>query len=163
MEKEVEKEKNIILVKYHLKEHIWMEKGMEKEKNMKTVVIYHLKEHIWMEKGMEKEKNIILRRVIFDGEFSNGYIIEGIKYGRDGNLEFILERNGIGKEYYDGYLKFEGIYLRGEKNGKGKSYRDGKLELEGEFKDGVLDGKVKEYDKNGKLIFEGEYNNGKKW
>ena len=60
-------------------------------------------------------------RVIFDGEFSNGYIIEGIKYGRDGNLEFILERNGIGKEYYDGYLKFEGIYLRGEKNGKGKS------------------------------------------
>ena len=62
-----------------------------------------------------KGKEYYFGRVIFDGEFSNGYIIEGIKYGRDGNLEFILERNGIGKEYYDGYLKFEGIYLRGEK------------------------------------------------
>ena len=31
------------------------------------------------------------------------------------------------------------------------------------YKDGFLNGKGKKYDKNGKIIFEGEYKNGKEW
>ncbi len=101
----------------------------------------------------------------YEGEFLNGFRIEGKGYNRDGKLIFELERNGKGKEYYiDGNLKFEGDFLNGEKNGKGKYYhRNGKIKLEGEFEDGEINGNVKEYDEDGKLVFEGEYNNGKKW
>ena len=31
------------------------------------------------------------------------------------------------------------------------------------YKDGFLNGKGKKYDENGKIIFEGEYKNGKEW
>ena len=38
------------------------------------------------------------------------------------------------KNYYDGKLIFERVYLNGEKNGKGKEYNlDSKLIFEGEF------------------------------
>ena len=38
-----------------------MEKDMEKEKNIMMMVIQYLKENMYMEKdGMEKEKNIIV-------------------------------------------------------------------------------------------------------
>ena len=37
-----------------------MEKEMEKEKNIIMMVHYYLKENIKMEKEMEKEKNIIM-------------------------------------------------------------------------------------------------------
>ena len=40
--------------------------------------------------------------------------------------------------------------------------RDGKLCFEGEYLNGLRNGKGKEYDKNGILEFEGEYINGKK-
>ena len=48
MGKEMEKEKNIIImVIYYLKENIQKGKdGMEKEKNMIQMVIYYLKENI---------------------------------------------------------------------------------------------------------------------
>jgi len=42
-----------------LKENIKMEKELEKEKNIIEMVNYHLKENIKMEKEMKKEKNII--------------------------------------------------------------------------------------------------------
>jgi len=43
-----------------MKENIKMEKDMEKEKNIiRNIVDYYLKENIKMEKEMEKEKNII--------------------------------------------------------------------------------------------------------
>jgi len=60
-------------------------------------------------------------------------------------------------EYYiGGKLKYEGDYLFNRKwNGKG---HDEKGNIIYELKDG--NGKVKEYDKYGKLIFEGEYING---
>ena len=113
--------------------------------------------------GKGKEYNFGSLRL--EGEFSNGYLIKGKRYDNKGNLEFVLERNGKGIEYYDdGNIKYEGKYLNEKKNGKVKYYNtNGKLELEGEYKDDVLNGKVKEYDENGKLEFEGEYNNGKKW
>ena len=101
----------------------------------------------------------------FEGEFLNDYLIEGKGYDRKDRLVFELERNGIGKEYYDnGNLKFEGEYINEKKNGKGKYYyKNGKLSIEGEYKDGKLNGKVKKYDINGKITFEGEYKNGDTW
>ena len=43
--------------------------------------------------------------------------IEGVGYDIEGNIIFILERNGKGKEYYkNGGIQFEGEYLN-EKNG----------------------------------------------
>ena len=45
-----------------MKENIKMEKEMEKEKNIIMMVYYYLKVNIQMVKnGMEKEKNIILK------------------------------------------------------------------------------------------------------
>ena len=76
-----------------------------------------------------------------------------------------MEKNGIGNEYDDYKLVFEGEYLNGKRNGKGTEFGYyGKLEFEGEYKEGKRNGKGKEYDPfNGKLIFEGEYLNGEKY
>ena len=71
--------------------------------------------------------------------------------------------------------------MNGERNGKAKYYdENGKLEFEGTIKHGILigtkydkngdiifqsyeeKGKIKEYNFDDKLIFEGEYLNGKK-
>ena len=50
-----------------------------------------------------------------------------------------------------------------KKNGKGKEYnRNGKLIFEVEYLNGKRNGKVKEYNYKGELIFEGVYLNGKK-
>ena len=91
------------------------------------------------------------------------------------------ERNGKGKEYYfNGKLRFEGEYSKGEKWDYSKV--DGYLEklwdwnrkrkrkkyfrkymytpkYEGEYLNGERNGKGKEYDYDGKLKFEGEYLN----
>ena len=58
-----------------------------------------------------------------------------------------------------GYLVYEGEFLNGRSNGKGKLYKNGKLFYEGEFKNNSRNGKGKEYDKNGNIIFDGEYEN----
>ena len=51
-----------------------------------------------------------------------------------------------------------------KRNGKGKEYKNNKIIFEGEYLNGKRHGKGKEYDYyTGKLIFEGEYLEGKKW
>jgi len=64
----------------------------------------------------------------------------------------------------DGLIVFEGYYKNGYKDGMVKyyNYSTGKLEFEGTYKKGEKHGKAKEYDKEGKLIFDGEYIYGKK-
>ena len=47
------------------------------------------------------------------------------------------------------------------RSGKGKEYYNDKLIYEGEYREGKRNGKGKEY-YNDKLIFEGEFINGKK-
>ena len=97
--------------------------------------------------------------------------------------EFILKvkKSGKGKEF-NGYdeIKFEGEYLYNYKI-RGKEYINGRLEYEGEYlynkkwegkgydKNGNRiyelnegNGTVKEYNSNNKLIYEGEYLNGKR-
>jgi len=69
------------------------------------------------------------------------------------------ERNGKGEEYdkLTNIMIFEGEYLNGKRNGKGKEYEyDDNLNFEIE----ILKGKLK---CKGKLKFEGEFLNGKKW
>ena len=136
---------------------------------------------IYEDNGIGKEFNSINEKLIFEGEYKHGKKNgKGKDYFVNGNLEFEGEylngkRNGKGKEFcYNGYKIFEGEYLNGKKwNGKGYELtniiyelKDGKGLIEyfkGEYKNGEINGKVKEYYKSGKLEFEGEYLNGKKW
>ena len=46
---------------------------------------------------------------------------------------------------------------------KGKEYFFGKLLFEGEYSNGKRNGKGRKYDGNSNIKFEGEYLNGKKW
>ena len=53
--------------------------------------------------------------------------------------------------------------MNGERNGKGKEYFNGDIIFDGEYLNGKRwNGRIKEYNGNGKFIFEGEYLNGKK-
>ena len=107
---------------------------------------------------IEYESSYKNHHIIFVGEYLNG------------------KRNGNGKDY-DHFGHFEGEYLNGERytgivydtmnnkvyelnNGEGyikEYYCNGKLLFEGEYLNGKRNGKVKEYYYNGKLRFEGEY------
>ena len=65
--------------------------------------------------------------------------------------------------FYFNLIQFEGEYLNGNKIGK-EYDRDGQLIFEGEYLDDKrFNGKGKEFDYKNNLIFEGEYLNGKRW
>ena len=115
----------------------WNGKGYDGNGN----VIYELVNG----KGKVKEYSLYNEILVFDGEYLNG------------------DKTGKGKEFnrYSGDLEFEGEYLNGKRNGKGKEYdEDGELIYEGEYLNGKRTGKGKEY-KNGKLIFKGDFYDGK--
>ena len=61
-----------------------------------------------------------------------------INYKISSGRYIVCEENGNIKEYssYDDELLFEGEYLNGERNGKGKEYFDGILLYEGEYLNG---------------------------
>ena len=65
------------------------------------------------------------------------------------------ERHGKGRQYDDinGKLIYEGEYLGGEREGKGKQYFQGRLEYEGEFKNNKK-WNGKGYDENNNIIYE---------
>ena len=62
------------------------------------------------------------------------------------------------------FRRFSGRYII-EENSKIREYNsyNDRLIFEGEYSNGKRNGKGKEYNEEGKLIFEGEYLNGKKW
>ena len=102
-------------------------------------------------KGKEYYEN---GKIKFVGEYFKGKRIEGREYDIKGNEIQILERNGKVKRIYE---YFKGEYYNG-KRWNGKIYnREGKEEYEIKYGKGI----IKEYDDYGKLIFEGEYSNGK--
>ena len=126
-----------------------------------------------MEKKKGKEYDDKCGELIFDGEYLNekmnnwkyrDYIIGnhhdccGRRHSDDWELED--EENTKNKNI----LKFEGEYLNGKRNWKGKEYdNNGKVIYKGEYLDGKRwNGKGKEYDNNGKLIYEGKYLNGER-
>ena len=118
-------------------------------------------------------------------EFLNGEKIKEKSYDKNNNIKFEGEyRYGSklkGKEYISGILEYEGEYLLNKKwngkgydkkgntiyelingNGKVKEYDNyGDLIFIGEYLNGIRNGKGKEY-KNGKITFEGEYENGRR-
>ena len=125
--------------------------------------------------------------LVFEGEYLNGKKWKGKFKRYDFNGPVIYECEYLGntrKEYRLGKLIFEGEYLN-EKKWNGKGYdkngqviyeiKDGKgtikeyfdlniLRYEGEYSNGLRNGKGKEYNFRGdKVIFEGEFLNGKKW
>ena len=115
--------------------------------------------------GKEYYKN---GNIKFEGEYKKDKIWNGKGYDINGNIDYIIsEGNGNIKlyEYDTSHINFEGEYKNGEKNGKGKEYNYyGKLKFEGEFLNGKRDGEGKEYfEENNKILFEGEYKEGKKW
>ena len=134
-------------------------------------------------KGKEYYENGNLK---FEGEYLNDLKWNGKGYDGHGNIIYTLTNqiNGKGKEYdLDGNLKFEGEYLNGKRNGNGKEYyENGNLKFEGEYLNNLKwngkgydnltniiyelkegKGLIKEYDDlYDRLIFEGEYLNGKR-
>ncbi len=92
--------------------------------------------------------------------------LEFKRIGYDENCNLIYEiNNGNGKAIVfddDGELQFEGEYLNWKANQKGKEYNESRLKYEGEYLNGERNENGKEYDKNGKIIFYGEYLDGKR-
>ena len=107
--------------------------------------------------------------VIFEGEFLKG------------------KKNGKGREFDDlGFIRFEGEYLNGMRHGKGKEFNSlGLLIFEGEYlkgkkwngrgyggnsiiyeihkgKGNIKECDIEEYDKNSRLIYEGEFLDGER-
>ena len=113
-----------------------------------------------------KGKDFYWGKLKFDGEYLNGKKWKGIGYNDDGGIIFEInnDNNGKVKEYdkYN-YLLFDGELLNGEKNGKGKEYYDGHLVFEGEYLNGKRNGQGKEFDIHKNYKFEGEFFDDFKW
>jgi len=83
-------------------------------------------------------------------------------------LEMIIYNKDLQKKLevdINNYKKISGKYKVGKKNGKGCEYKLNTeiLIFEGEYRNGKRNGKGREYHSNGKIKFEGEYLNGRKW
>ena len=115
-------------------------------------------------KGKGKEYNLD-NKLVYEGDFKYGKRNgKGKEFDNDGKLIFEGEYlygkkwNGIEKIYYsDNNIKFYGIYSNGKLNGKGYDISNN---ITYEIKNGK--GDVKEYDEQGMLIFKGKYLNGKR-
>ena len=113
--------------------------------------------------GTLKNYNDLNGKLLNEKEYVNGILYKGKEYNYDGELRFECEYlyNSIrkGRDYINGRLEYEGEYLFNRKyNGNGY---DEKGNIIYELNNG--NGKVKEYDAYCRLIFEGEYLNGKRW
>ncbi|MCD9853411.1 hypothetical protein LUD75_01750 [Epilithonimonas sp. JDS] len=88
-------------------------------------------------------------------------------YNENGTLNFIMNaKNGIKhgefKHYLDGKLETIDIYVNGERTNGKEFHKNGKLLSEGSYKDGKEDGEWRYYNDKGKLVSIGNYQNGKK-
>ena len=126
-------------------------------------------------------------KLIFEGEYLDGKRNgKGIEYNEEGNLifegEYINDKKRKGKEYVNNKLEFEGEYLFNKKwNGKGYDDNEniiyelingngkvieydsrGNKEFEGNYLNGKREGSGREYE-NGKLKYEGYFEDGKKF
>ena len=90
----------------------------------------------------------------------------GSLYSQTGHLLYIGQwKQGIvcgeGKDYINGILHYEGIFVNGKYQGSGTLYREnGNILYEGGFIGGQRRGSCKIYDKNGSLEFEGDIEEG---
>ena len=111
----------------------------------------------------EKHK---LKLIIYNNELKDKLGINLQTYKEKSGICRIIEKNGQGQEtsLKTHKIIFKGQFLKGSKNGLGAEYdsKTGKLIFQGNYLNGKRSGKGKEYDQNIKCIFEGEYLNGNK-
>ena len=153
------------------KKRIIFEGEYIKEKKWDGIEYYYKGKYKFEQKYKNGER---IGKIIMKEYYKNNLNFEGESLN--------WEKSGHGKEYYKNKLIFEGEYLNGKKNGFGIEYNFDGGKFIGEFKDdrkwegtgykenGNLDyeiidgfgyGKIKEY-YNGKLIYAGQYLNGKR-
>jgi len=156
--KEFDENKNIIFEGEYVNDKRW--NGIFKSYKGSFQIQQEYKNGEKMEKIIMKE--YFKNKLRFEGEFLNG------------------KKNGEGKEYFKDKIIFKGEYLNGKRNGFGTEYNFDGGKFFGKFRDGVkwdgtgydkddkIDyeiingcGIIKEY-YDGKLIYEGEYSNGKR-
>ena len=132
-------------------------------------------------KEFDEEGKLIIEEEYKDGK-KNGICTEYYDGEKSSEIEYLYDYKLKGKEYIQGRLEYEGEYYDNKKwngkgydengniiyelnNGKGqiREYSEGILIYEGGYLNGKRNGKCKEYDYNGNLIFDGEYQNGEKW
>ena len=103
------------------------------------------------------------------GDMKSGFVRDGkgIEYEKDGETALYSgqwksgKRDGKGTEYRDGHALYTGEWKNGMRNGKGKEMDEsGRVVFVGEWKDGK--GKGKEMDADGNGMYEGEWWNGKR-
>ena len=128
--------------------------GMEKEYNLYNNLIF---EGEYKYDRKVKGKLYIKGTLEFEGEFLYNKKWNGKGYDKDGNILYeLINGNGKVKEYYPSHdwLIFEGEYLNGRRNGKGKEYnKEGKLIFEGDYMyDQMWTGKL--YDTKNNIICE---------
>ena len=113
-------------------------------------------------RGILKEFNEYDGKLRFEGQFLYDQKLKG-KYYIDEILEyegeFLFNKKWNGKGYD---IKGNKIYELSNGNGKVKEYGDlfGKLIFEGEYLNGKSNGKGKEFYSDGKLLYKGDYLNG---
>ena len=107
-----------------------------------------------------------------DGRWSGGNFMEGKRYVGvflyDGTCS-IGKFSGKGKLYINNELDYYGHWKDHKRHGLGKKYYVNEIkyahrqtEYDGEWVNNVRQGKGKEYDKNGNLIYDGEWLRGKR-
>ena len=101
-------------------------------------------------------------QIKFEGEYLKGKRWNGKGYNDKGEEEYEL-KDGCGEiiQYCRGKLKFKGDCKDGIC--VGKEFEKDKVIFEGEYLNGKKHGKGKEYTLDGKLKYDGEYYNGEKW
>ncbi|KAK8793061.1 hypothetical protein WA588_005798 [Blastocystis sp. NMH] len=85
------------------------------------------------------------------------------KGGFAGNVKSGFKRNGDGKEFdVDGETAlYSGDWKNGKRDGMGTRFRGYKPVYTGEWKNGMRNGKGEEMDENGRVVFVGEWKDGK--
>ena len=104
--------------------------------------------------------------LIYEGQYKNGKRNgKGIQYLKTDKYFFGMNNlntiNDISKEFDIKSIKTN--FVNGEKNGLGKEYLNGKLIFDGNYKNGKKNGIGKEYDLKGNIIFEGSFLDDIRW
>ena len=105
----------------------------------------------------------------YKGDLNNGFMRSGSgkEYDKDGLIAIYSgewkkgKREGLGTEYSQGFVLYTGEWKKGMRDGEGKEMDEsGKVVFVGEWKDGK--GKGKEMDGDENVVYEGEWRNGKR-
>ena len=108
----------------------------------------------------------------FEGQYLNGLKNgNGKEYYKSKDFETnrcVYANNNNNICYYKGKLEYEGEDLNDDYDDYDDydyddDYNNINIKYKGEYLNGLRNGKGKEYDRNGKLIFEGVYFKGKRW